>query len=233
MKKLQRLLDLVGRKKSLVKEVPEEILKQIFHEIPKLEERLSEGEMALLEKKRLEVMCKDRRYAKMEEWRKKFAAEGAVTRTAGSGSQTSDMEAELLSTEMEDRKEEMGLSKNQYMEDMAAQVECPKWKLGKRSLLLKVTRTAGSGSRTPEIEAERMFGEVTNAKSEDNERVLPMEEARDCSQKSKDVEEVTAVKDAQSTEVEGGFVACEIGGELQPVRVKAPPQKRRTVIRVD
>ena len=115
---MKKLLDLIGRKKSLVKEVPEEILKQTFQEIPKLEERLSEGEMALLEKKqRLEEMCKDRRYAKMEEWRKKFAAEGAVTRTARSGSPTSDMEAELLSTEIEDRKEEMGLSKNQYMED--------------------------------------------------------------------------------------------------------------------
>ena len=78
-----------------------------------------------------------------------------------------------------------------------------------------------------------MLREVTNAKSEDNERVLPMEEARDCSQKSKDVEEVTAVKAAQSTEVEGGFVACEIERELPPVRVKAPPQKRRAVIRVE
>ena len=33
--------------------------------------------------------------------------------------------------------------------------------------------------------------------------------------------------------MEGGFVICEIGGELQPVRVKAPPQKRRAVIRVE
>ena len=79
----------------------------------------------------------------------------------------------------------------------------------------------------------RSLGEVTPAISEDNERVLPMEEARDCRQKSKDVEEVTAVKAAQSTEVEGGFVACETGRELQPVRVKAPPQKRRKGIRAE
>ena len=33
--------------------------------------------------------------------------------------------------------------------------------------------------------------------------------------------------------MEGGFVICEIGGELQPVRVKAPPQKRRAVTRAE
>ena len=34
-------------------------------------------------------------------------------------------------------------------------------------------------------------------------------------------------------EGEGGFVKCEIKGEQRPVRVKAPPQKRRVVIRVE
>ena len=43
----------------------------------------------------------------MEEGREKVAAEGDVTSTAGSGSQTSEMEAEPLSAEVEDRKEEM------------------------------------------------------------------------------------------------------------------------------
>ena len=41
--------------------------------------------MELLEKKQsLERLCRDRRYAEMEEGREKFAALGDVTRTAGS-----------------------------------------------------------------------------------------------------------------------------------------------------
>ena len=78
-----------------------------------MEERLSEAEMELLEKKQSqERKCKDRRYAKVEEGREKFAAKGEVTRTAGSGSQTSEREAELLSVEGKDRKKkEIGLSK--------------------------------------------------------------------------------------------------------------------------
>ena len=111
----------------------------------------------------------------------------------------------------------------------------PKWMEGVEKLAseCEVTRTAGSGSRNPEMEAERLSAEVTPAKSEDDEKVLPMEEAVDCSQESKRIEEVTAGKHAPSTEMEGGFVMCEIGGEQQPVRVKAPPQKRRAVIRVE
>ena len=33
--------------------------------------------------------------------------------------------------------------------------------------------------------------------------------------------------------MKGACVMCERGGEQQPVRVKAPPQKRRVVIRVE
>ena len=54
-----------------------------------------------------------------------------------------------------------------------------------------------------------------------SEEVLPMEK------KSRKFEEVAAGKDVTSTEAEGCFVMCEIGGEQQPVRSKAPPQKRR------
>ena len=50
---------------------------------------------------------------------------------------------------------------------------------------------------------------------------------------SRKLEEVTAEKDAQSTEMEGGFAMCEIGGEQQSVRFKAPPQKRRANTRVE
>ena len=75
------------------------------------------------------------------------------------------------------------------------------------------------------------------AKSEAEEKVLPMEEGVDCSQARKGIEEVTAVKDVQSTEMEGGYVMCEhigeVGEEQQPVRGKAPPQKRTAVTRVE
>ena len=96
---------------------------------------------------------------------------------------------------------------------------------------LSAQGTAGSGSRTPEMEAERLSAEAMPVKSEVDEKVLPLEEALDCSQESQGIEDVTAVKAAQRTEMEGGFVMCEITGEQQPVRVKAPPQKRRAVIR--
>ena len=58
------------------------------------------------------------------------------------------------------------------------------------------------------MEAERLSAEVTPAKSEDDEKVLPMEEAVDCSQESKRIEEVTAGKKAPSTEMEEGFAMC-------------------------
>ena len=66
---------------------------------------------------------------------------------------------------------------------------------------------------------------------------MSMEEAVNRIQESKGVEEVTAMKDVQSTEMEGGFVMCEhteeIGEEQRPARIKAPPQKRRAVIRLE
>ena len=65
--------------------------------------------MELLEKKQsLGRMCKDRRYAEMEEGRERFAVNGDVTRTAGNGSQVSDLEAKLLSADVSNRKEEKG-----------------------------------------------------------------------------------------------------------------------------
>ena len=50
--------------------------------------------------------------------------------------------------------------------------------------------------------------------------------------KIKESKKLPSWKDVQSTEMEGDYVMCEIGetGEQQPVRVKAPPQKRRAVI---
>ena len=49
-------------------------------------------------------MVKDRKNAKIEEGREKFAVKGDVTRKAVSGSQTSEMEAELLSADVDDRR---------------------------------------------------------------------------------------------------------------------------------
>ena len=49
--------------------------------------------------------------------------------------------------------------------------------------------------------------------------------------KAKEFEEVTAVKDARRTEMEGGCIIREHIEEAQerrqPVRVKAPPQNRK------
>ena len=64
----------------------------------------------------------------------------------------------------------------------------------------KVTRTAGSGSRNPEMEAERLSAEVTPAKSEDDEKVLSMEEVVDPSQARKRIEEITASEMLQALE---------------------------------
>ena len=63
----------------------------------------------------------------------------------------------------------------------------------------EVTRTAGSGSRNPEMEAERWSAEVEPVIKEVDEEVLPMEEV------SRQFEEVVAGKDVPSTEAEGGF----------------------------
>ena len=70
---------MMERKKSLLREAPDDLRKQIFKEIRELVEK----------KQTLEEMCKDRRNAKMEEGREKRQAEGDVTRTAASGTRTS------------------------------------------------------------------------------------------------------------------------------------------------
>ena len=61
------------------------------------------------------------------------------------------------------------------------------------------------------------------AKSEADGQVVQMEEAVDCSQVNKEIKEVIFMKDVQSTEMQGGYVMCEFGGEQQPVRVTASP----------
>ena len=140
-------------------------------------------------------------------------------------SQTSNMEAELLSAEVSDREDDLGLAENQYMEDMAGNRRNAKMERGREKPTAKgeVTLTAGSGSQAPDREAKLLSAEANYrlramkilAKSEAEEKVVPMKEAVDCS---------------PSSEMEGGYVLCEIGGEQQPVRVKAPPQKIRAVI---
>ena len=56
-------------------------------------------------------------------------------------------------------------------------------------------------------------------------------------QESKGTEETTAVGDDHNSRMEEGFVVCEhieeMWKERSPARVKAPPQKRRAVIRVE
>ena len=71
------------------------------------------------------------------------------------------------------------------------------------------------------------------AKSEAEGKVVPMEEAVDCSLDNKGIKEATVVKDVQISELEGSCVMCEFGGEQLAARVKAPSQKIRAVIRAE
>ena len=136
-------------KRCWQREAQAEFQNGIFQEDKNLEERLSKEEVELLEKKqRLERMHKDRRYAKVEEGREKLAAKSEVTRAAGSGSQTSEMGAEPVSAEVETREEDMGHSKNQYMEDMAESRWYAKMDGGREKLA-----AARNGSRDPEMDA--------------------------------------------------------------------------------
>ena len=80
-----------------------------------------------------------------------------------------------------DRTEEMGLSKNQYLEDMAG---------NRRNAKMEGVRekpTPASG--VPRTAKKRISNSAnllsTDAKSEAERKVLPMEEAVDCSQESK------------------------------------------------
>ena len=81
----EQLLAILERKKSLLREAPDDLRKRMFQEIRELDDRISG------------------RNAQMEEGREKLVAKGGVTRIASSGSQTSEMEAELLSADADDR----------------------------------------------------------------------------------------------------------------------------------
>ena len=50
------------------------------------------------------------------------------------------------------------------------------------------------------------------AKSEAEGKVVPMEEAIDCSLDNNGIKEATVVKDVQISELEGSCVMCEFGG---------------------
>ena len=79
------------RKQSLLKEAPDDFRKQIFQGIRELDERVSKEEMEHLEKN--------------GPWKKCGRTGGtSVTRIAASGSQSSEMEAELLSDFVVDRR---------------------------------------------------------------------------------------------------------------------------------
>ena len=120
-----------------------------------------------------------------------------------------------------------------------------------------VTRIAVSGSRTSEIEAKRFSADVddcrvdaaiagraitwkameVSAKNEAEGKVSSVDEEVGRNQGSKGAEEATAVGDDHNSRMEGKFVVCEQieenGKEQSPARVKAPPQTRKAVIRVE
>ena len=92
------------KRKSLLREAPEDPSKAFLQEIRELDERISKEEMELLEKKQnLEEMMKEKRNAKVEEGREELTAKSDVTQMAVNGSRISDSEAELLSADVEDR----------------------------------------------------------------------------------------------------------------------------------
>ena len=104
------------------------------------------------------------------------------------------------------------LDRKQSLEKMCKDRRYTKMEGGreKHAAAGEVTGAAGSRSRAPDMEAGRLPAQVVLATKED-EQVLPMEEAVDNSQKSKEIEDIAAVKAAQDTDMEGGFVICEIG----------------------
>ena len=79
----------------------------------------------------------------------------------------------------------------------------PKWMEGEKLAAKGEVSSAESGSRNPEIDAERLSAEVAPAMKEVSEEVSPIKE------KSKQFEQVATRKDAPSIEAEGGFVLCE------------------------
>ena len=91
-----------GEGRGLSSDAPEDFRKQIFQESRELDERISGEEMELLEtRQNLEETVN-------ATWRKgeseKVTVKGDVTRTAVSGSRTSEIKAELFSADVDDRR---------------------------------------------------------------------------------------------------------------------------------
>ena len=117
----------------------------------------------------------------------------------------------------------------------------------------RVTRQAVAGSRRSEAEVELRLADVNGRRGTEDTVVawsgftrqataafqsagtegnLPSVEESD-RRKSKGTDETVAVGGGHSSEMEGAFLLCEVGGhhkvtenEQRPVQAKAPPQKR-------
>ena len=106
-----------------------------------------------------------------------------------------------------------------------------------------VTRQAVAGSRSSEAEVELLATALMVEEVRKTQLLLllvlevaPVSGRR----KSKGTDETVAVGDGRSSEMEGDFLLCEVGGhpknteeEQRPLQDKAPPQKRRAVTRVE
>ena len=114
------------RKQSLLKEALDDLRKLMFEEIRELEERISKEEMELFEK-----TTPWKKYGKTggtPKWREgeKVVAKGGVTRMAASGPETSTMQAELPSDDVDDRKvtEDAALAGCSHTEDDGCVHQC-------------------------------------------------------------------------------------------------------------
>ena len=98
---------------------------------------------------------------------------------------------------------------------------CPNGRREREKLAAEgaVTRTAANGSRKHEMEADCWSAEIAPVMREVDEEVSPSE------QKSKTLKKLRLGKMTRA-------LKCETG-EQHSVRVKAPPQKRRAVRRVE
>ena len=105
----------------------------------------------------------------------------------------------------------------------------PEWREGEGSLLLEVEVTGAVGNACLRRRCPSK-AKLTRKSCRWTRQLTTV-------RKSKEIEEVTAVKAARSTEMEGGLVRREhigeVGEEHRPLRIKAPPQKTRVVIRVE
>ena len=101
----RKLLCVMDPKRNLMSEAPEELRTQIFPEIRGLDEKISDEEMELLERRMiLEEWLKEGRNAEVQEERAEVIAGGGVIRQAVAASRSSEAEVELRLADVDGRR---------------------------------------------------------------------------------------------------------------------------------